>query len=100
MTDTLQWAVMHEGPLDDGSAQKFAIVADAALAINGEEEFPWQMDLQNSRISASDKNGLRLAEVELKPQIRGTSLRGNKCGTNNNRASQDGVVKEEGARVS
>ena len=35
-------------------------------AINGEEEFPRQMGLQNSRISASDNNGLRLVEVELK----------------------------------
>ena len=101
LTGTLQGVVMHEGPVTDGGTQQFAVVADAALAISGEEEFTRQMGLQSNRVSASDNNGLTLAEVELEPQVRGTSLRVSKCGTNNsNRASQDTVVKEEGAKVS
>ena len=101
LTGTLQGVVTHEGPVTDGGTQQFAVVADAALAISGEEEFTRQMGLQSNRVSASDNNGLTLAEVELEPQARGTSLRVSKCGTNNsNRASQDTVVKEEGAKVS
>ena len=100
LTGTLQGVVMHEGPVTDGGTQQFAVVADAALAISGEEEFTRQMGLLSNRVSASDNNGLTLAEDELEPQVRGTSLRVSKCGTNNsNRASQDTVVKEEGAKV-
>ena len=92
---------MHEGPITHGNTQQFAVVADAAFAIGHEEELTRQMGLQSSRVRASDNNRLTLAEVELEPQVSGTSMRASKRGTNNsNRTSQDTVVKEEGAKVS